>query len=446
LARIRPVKFLQNSAFFALKCGYSTTVSRTRLFRDGGRAWRVDNHSKGGASVSDVNGREAAREVQIIESIESGAAPVVPVAIEIPVDNGPIAGIAVSPDGARLMVTNHGRDSVAVIDTETCRVVETIDVEEPFAIAIGGSGADRAYVSTASPTYDSIAVIDVPTNTVVATHPLALSVSDLAVDAEGNRVYVSRHGGGVADVAVLDAATEHVEVIDVVDVSRAPGATTQCVRVSPDGSRVYVGLNGPAGGRLVVLGTDARSDKSRGGRGRKPKKGSARSRGSGQPAGLRVIDTIAIGLPVRDVALSPSGVIAYVASCSPEVGVVLDAVDTRTNKITSTHKVGEIGGILTGLTLSADGDRAYLVSDANVTVLCTLTHDVIGTHGAASQPSCVVESPDGTLLYVADYSGTVSVTPVVSATPLAIECGEPASEVSTAWLMPDLVQPQPALA
>jgi YVTN family beta-propeller protein len=387
-----------------------------KIFRDGCRTWRAGNHSKGGVSVSDANGREAAREVQIVEV---DAAPVVPVAVEIAVDNGPISGIAVSPDGSRLMVTNYGDDSVSVIDTETCRVVETIDgVDEPFAIAIGGSEANRAYVSVVSPAYDSIAVIDTDTNAVVATHPLALSVSDLAVDAEGSHVFASRNGVGVADVAIVDTTTGRVEVIDVADVAKAPGTTTECVRVSRDGSRVYVGMNGPTGGQLVVIGAEQ--------------------------TGLRVIDTIALGLPVRDVALSPNGAIAYVASCDPDVGVVVDVVDTRTNKITDTRKLGEIG-ILTGLTLSADADRAYLVSDDRVTVLCTLTHDVIGTHGAATQPSCVVESPDGQRLYVADYSGAITVSPVASTTPLAIDSAAPDSEVSTARLMPCLAQQEPAL-
>jgi DNA-binding beta-propeller fold protein YncE len=152
-------------------------------------------------------------------------------------------------------------------------------------------------------------------------------------------------------------------------------------------------------------------------------------------------------LPVRDVALSHNGAIAYVASCAPEVGVVVDVVDTRTNKITNTRKVGEIGGILTRMTLSADGDRIYLVSDNNVTVLCTLTHDVIATLGTGMQPSCVVESPDGTRLYVGGYCGSVSVTPIASASPLAIDAAAPDSELSTArWLLPDLVAHEPVLA
>jgi DNA-binding beta-propeller fold protein YncE len=94
------------------------------------------------------------------------------------------------------------------------------------------------------------------------------------------------------------------------------------------------------------------------------------------------------------------------------------------------------------LTLSADGDRAYLVSDDRVTVLCTLTHDVIATLVVAAQPSCVVESPDATQLYIADYSGTITVTPVASTNPLAIESATSERGVPAAWLMPEL---EPAL-
>jgi DNA-binding beta-propeller fold protein YncE len=150
---------------------------------------------------------------------------------------------------------------------------------------------------------------------------------------------------------------------------------------------------------------------------------------------------------VRDVALSPTGALAYVTSSAPEVGVVIDVVDTRTGKITNTHKVGDTGGILTRMTLSADGDRAYLVSDDNVTVVCTLTYDVIATLGAGIQPSCVVESPDGKRLYIADYSGAVTVMPLASAAPLALESAAADSELSTAgWLLSDLVQHEPVLA
>jgi YVTN family beta-propeller protein len=334
----------------------------------------------------------------------------------IRVCNGPISGIAASSDGARLLVANYGHDTVSVVDTETWLVVGTVaGLSEPSAIAIGAGDTNRAYVSTVSPAYDSIGVVDVSTNAVIATHPLALSVSDLAVSPDGKYVYAGRSGARDADVAVLDTATGQVEVIDL---PTEPGTTAECMRVSPDGDRLYVATNGPSGGRLVVI------------------------------AGRRwhVIDTVEIGLPIRGIALSPNGTIAYVASCAPDWSAVVDVVDTRTAKITATRKVGEITGILTGLTLSGDGDRAYLVSDDGVTVLCTLTHDVIGSVEVASRPSCVIETLDEKYLCIADYSGAVTVAPVApiaasGAETLALESGS-----STGCGMPGLRQYEPALA
>ncbi len=397
--------------------------------------------------MSDVNGRKAAQDSGEVQVFEFGAPPGCPVTVEIPVNNGPISGIDISADGSRLVVANYSDNSVSVIDTDTCRVVETVvGVGEPFAIAMSGAGANRAYVSTVSTSYDSIGVIDVSTNTVVATHPLALSVSDLTVSLDGKYVYASRNGARGADVAVLDTATDRIEVIDV---ATTPGTTTECVRISSDGGLLYVGINGPSGGQLVVIATRADSDEDAGRAGRsrrrrKNVKGYSRSRGKDVQTGLRVVGTIEIGSSVRDVALSGDGAIAYVASCGPDFGAVVDIIDTRTNKITSTRKVGEIGGLLTRLTLSGNGDRAYLVSEDRLTVLCTLTQDVIGTV-MVNQPSCAVESSDGNHLYIADYSGTVTMTPVPS-TMSAIEQAALESNRSVDWIMPELLQYEAALA
>jgi YVTN family beta-propeller protein len=394
--------------------------------------------------MRNVKGRKAARDGRDGQVLEIGAAQGFPIVVEVAVNNGPISGIATSPDGTRLLVTNYGRDSVSVIDTDTCRVVDTVaDLNEPFAIAMGSADAERAYVSTVSTAYDAIGVIDVPTNTVVATHPLALSVSDLVVSPGGRYVYASRNDAGGADVAVLDTTTGRVEAIEV---ATTPGTTTECVRVSPDGGRLYVGTNGPAGGRVVVIGTHPQSNEPGAGRSSWRRKSSTASRGNAEQTGLRVIDTIEIGLPVRDVALSPNGAIAYVARCAPELGAVIDVIDTRTNKIIGTRKIGEIGGILTALTLSRDGDRAYLVSDDGIAVLCTLTHDVVGTVTVTNQPSCMVESPDAKYLYIADYSGAVTVAAVTSIVALGIESPAPETQIPTDWVTPELLQYEPALA
>ncbi len=312
--------------------------------------------------------------------------------VEIPVQNGPISDIGISRDGSRLIVSNYGRDTVSIINTDTRQVLNTLPgVNEPFVIAMGGARADRAYVGTVSTAYDAVDVIDITTNTRVATHQLTLNVSDVAVGADGKRLYASRNGAHGADVAIVDTATDELEVIELPGV---PGTTAECVRISPEGGRLYVGTNGPSGGRLVAIDTRTRRDDSRvGGR-------------------SRIVGTMDLGLPLRDVALGNDGAVAYVASCGPVVGAVLDVVDTHAHKIIDTRKIGEITGPLTRLALGADGRRAYLVSDDRITVLRTATLDVVGDIRVAGHPSCVVESPDGRYLYLADYSGLVTVAPI----------------------------------
>lgn len=205
------------------------------MSRAGDDAERSDEEER---RMSVMNGREVARESRDAQVFEFGTAPGSAV-VKIPVQGGPIGGIAISRDGSLLVVTNNGTDTVSVVGTDTCRVTQTVtSVNEPFAIAMGNAEANRAYVSTVSSAYDAIAVIDVATNTVLGTHPLALSVSDLTLSPDDKYLYVSRNGTRGADVAVLDTTTG--ALIDVVDVSQAPGTTTQCVRMSPDGKYLYI--------------------------------------------------------------------------------------------------------------------------------------------------------------------------------------------------------------
>lgn len=372
--------------------------------------------------------------------------PEVPVTVEIAVKHGPISDMDLSADGSRLLVTNYADNSVSIVDTDTCRITETVaGINEPFAIAVG---ADRAYVSTVSAAYDSIGVIDMSTNTVIATHPLALSVSDLTVSPDGKYVYASRNGVRGADIAVLDTATERVEVIEI---ATAPGTSTECVRVSSDGTRLYVGTNGPSGGQLVVIATGVQAQEnpgrgsSRGSGSSRWRKKTPKSRTKKPQPGLRVLETIEIGASVRDVALSPDGAVAYVASCGDDFSALVDAIDTRTHKIADTLKIGDIGGLVTRLTVGGNGDRAYVVSEDRVTVLCTRTQDVVGTI-RTSQPSCVAESKDGKYLYIADYTGTVTLAPTDSSQPSEMEQPALESSRSVDWLLPELLQYEPALA
>lgn len=260
-----------------------------------------------------------------------------------------------------------------------------------------------------------------------------------------NTFTASRNGARGADVAVLDTESNRVEVIDI---ATAAGTTTECVRVSPDGTRLYVGTNGPSGGQLVVVATGARTaaGPARGGdHSSRHKKSADRAKAKDGQNRLRVVGVIETGSAIRDVALSPSGAIGYVAGFSSEFGAVIDVIDTRTHEITSTRKIAEIGSLVTQLQISGDGDHAYLVSEDRVTVLCTLTHDVVGTV-AVRQPSCVVESPDGNYLYIADQRGVVTVASVASTAASDIDYAVHETGATSDWDVPELLQYEAALA
>ena len=361
--------------------------------------------------MSDASRTNEPREVE--------AAPGFTKVAEIAIEGGAVSGIAVSPDGARLMVTHYGDDSFSLIDTANCAVAQTvIDIAEPFAIAMSETSAGRAYVSSASAAYDSILAFDTDANRVVASYPLAYSVTDLAVSPNGRHVYASRAAVNGADVAIVDTWTADDDAIRIATTA----STTECVRVSPDGRRLYVAVNGASTAELVVIDTRQH----------------------------RVLNTIEIGSPIRDIAISPDGATAYVGSCAPDFGTVLDVLDirdTRTAAVTNTYKFGDIAGLLAQLTVSRDGERTYLIGDQSVTVLSTSTQDVLGGIAVDGQPACAIESPDGSRLYIADYAGTVTVLAIASATaPLDALTSNDEPTVAHRWSFPDLRALEPTLA
>ncbi|HEY1841084.1 MAG TPA: YncE family protein [Mycobacterium sp.] len=338
------------------------------------------------------------------------------VADEIAAKHGAVSGMAISPDGAMLTLTHYGDDSFSLIDTRSGAVALTVvDVDESSAVAMSGS---RAYVSTVAAEHDSVLAFDTDSNEIAAEYPLAFSVTDLAVSPNGRQVYAGRTGVNGADVAIIDTKTGKG---DSVSIASTAGATAGCVRVSPDGRRLYVAVNGAFTAELVVIDAVQK----------------------------RVLSTIEIGSPIRDIALSPNGATAYVGSCGPDFGTVLDVVDVPATRmsINATYKFGDVAGALAQLTVSRDGERTYLVGDQSVTVLSTATQDVIGNIVIDGQPSCAIESPDGKRLYIADYAGTVTVMEIAATAPRAdarsIDDDPTAPHL---WAVPDLLllQPTPA--
>lgn len=311
---------------------------------------------------------------------EIGTAVGLAVTDRIGVDNGPIAGMVASRDGRRLVVTNYADDSVSVLDTAGHAVMATLTgLGEPFAIAMAEADSNRICLSTASTACDSITVLDLDTDGVV-TQPLTGSVHALTISRDGKLAYASRTGADGAAVAVLDTTTGQVEMVEL-----APGATAESLAISPDGQRLYVAVQRPYGSALMMIDTGAR----------------------------RVVGIVEIDSAIRDIALNRDGSTVYVAGYHPDLGGVIDIVDARAEVITGSVEIGAVG-VIHQLSLSHDGDRVYLVAGHGVTVLSTLTHDVVGTVTLDAEPSCLVESVDGGHLYVADHAGAVTVVSIAS--------------------------------
>lgn len=293
----------------------------------------------------------------------------------VTVDRGPIGGLAVSADGARLLATNYGDDTISVIDTASNTIISTVfHADEPFAVAAGPAGTSRAYVTAASMALDAVLAVDVDAAEVIGCYPVAMGIGHLVADPMGSRVYTTRTGSSGVEVLALDAT---MRPVGAVDVSHSPAADAACLRISADGRRLYVAVRQPAGDAVIVLDRD-----------------------------LNVVDTIKVGVTIIDVAVSPDGAKLFVATCGSDGRATVHVVDART------HAVG-IGFVvdaqLIQLIVSRDGDRAYLVTAAGVLVMCARTNESLGTLNATTAPSSAVESPDGSRLYIAGFDGVVTV-------------------------------------
>jgi YVTN family beta-propeller protein len=152
--------------------------------------------------------------------------------------------VAFSPDGSRAYAASRVDDVgvvLTVIDTDTNTTVATI--------ALGGLGAPSTAAATAaavspdgSVVYvaleDSVAVIDTGSNTVIDTIPVGYFPGDVNFSPDGTRAYIT-HYGDINDLSddtmsIVDTATNTV-------VASIPvGAYASSVAVNQDGTRVYV--------------------------------------------------------------------------------------------------------------------------------------------------------------------------------------------------------------
>jgi DNA-binding beta-propeller fold protein YncE len=264
----------------------------------------------------------------------------------------PIGDVAADPAGTTLVVT-HPRDSaVSILDVEDPAAVSLIGLDgDPVAVAAAGG---RAFVATTSASYDAVHVLEPETTALVSAHPLAFSITSMAASADGTRVFVARTGRLGNDVAVVDIATQAVTPVAI---ATSDVAIIDVVRAGASGM-LYLGISSPRDGELAVV------DGAEG----------------------RLVAAVTVGAPIRDVALSPDGAVAYVLAQHPRGAAAVIRIDTANNAIRAVVKVSEFA---TQLTVSSDGANIYVVEPNGVTVICAATDEIFDHITVGGWPSCV---------------------------------------------------------
>jgi len=298
----------------------------------------------------------------------------------IDIGRGPIGEIAVDADGGTLVATNSADDSVSIVSADLTRVEAVLPVGgEPFTVAAAGG---RAFVGVSAPTHDLLAAVDTRAQNFLASLPVDLGVVRVAVRNDGGRLFVGATTDDAVKLARIDVESGRVDTAAIAGAE----STVDALRIAPNGRLVYVATSNASGGTLAVI--DA--------------------------ATARVVASVPTVSPIRDVVVRGDGRVAYVLGNDPQYGGFVEMIDIPAKRPFATAWTG---GHPVQFALAADGTRMYVVYRDAVAVLCLITNEIVDTLTIDAQPSCVATSPDGNRLYVADYSGRVTVFAVAARAP-----------------------------
>jgi len=281
-------------------------------------------------------------------------------------------GVAVSPDGRLVYVTDFTAQRLSIIDAATSTIVEQIAVGRGAVNVIVTADGSRAFVT--NELEDTLSVVDTSSRTVIKTvalldrpHGMALGTDPESGEPE-RWLYVANLGSDQLSVIDTSTLTVHTHV--------AVGNTPDSPVVSPDGREIWV-----------------------------------TNYGEGEPSTLSLVDglalssvyTLPVGIYPHGIKLAPSGDLLYVTLQGEDK---LITVDTTTRQVIDTVAVGNAPH---GLGLSPDGRYLWtgdLLSRSS-TILDSRSGLVIAelATGAISNPHTIAFSPDGYNAYISDFTG-----------------------------------------
>jgi YVTN family beta-propeller protein len=295
-------------------------------------------------------------------------------------------GIAVTPDGSRVYVSNSTAGSVSVIDTATRAVTNTITSNIgsiPVGITIDSSGSN-AYVGN----YRAgvITAIDIATNA-TSSHNIAAAtghqcdwILNLRVSVDDSKLFLACQDDSRVQALDLPLSRGTGQLLELTGNNNFPTD----VAVTANDQTLVVAVNGSGTNANTALFITL--------------------------ADLPANSYLSANTGAFSVAISPTSGLAYLAGRNSGAVSIMNPT-TRT----SAGPDIVVGGDLTDIVITPDGSQAIVsVIDENVVKFIdldtgTVTH-IVSVGG--TDPQSIALSRDGRFLYTANRSGSVGVIEV----------------------------------
>lgn len=250
-------------------------------------------------------------------------------------------GVAVSPDGTKVFISNSESNTVSVINVNTLDVVATIAVGAgPTELVVSADGI-RVYVLNVI--HSTVSVINTASNSVIATIPItAFNPSKLAISPVTNRLYVV---AGTSQIAEVNTSTN--AQVGTYTIGNAFTLITG-IAVDPVLGYVYVSDGGFVQNKVFIFEING---------------------------SLSLKGTIATSAGPDGIVISPDGSRAYIAIGDNDVVAIADL---------NSHTI--INSVAAGmgpewLAISPDGNYVYAQSNffsGGISVINTVTQQPAG--------------------------------------------------------------------